>query len=110
MLIKKTHWLERDEAGYSFRYRKALEQQLFVCISGLSRLFHIPNNTRRVRFYLYDRPSKNRIKCKLGFDECYSWLEVSRKTQVGIWEYVSSQFVRKLLAKQKHYYVECEYE
>lgn len=111
MLIKRTPWLHNS--GFCYTKRTVF---LSVCKHGLWKVFEPPLNVSRVRFCVYDKPAKYRVKCKLTRDGNI-WVCGNRKQlqmpeyyHVSLNGYLSERAIKQFVARQKYYYVECEYE
>jgi hypothetical protein len=112
MLIKTTHWLKPNL--WHTAYVKQITLGCFslhICKSGLEEIFDIPCNIKKIRFHLFDTPSKNRVKCRISRD--FLWVDdecdgeyVSECVYLG--NYLPKRLMDRL-AQRKCLYLECEY-
>lgn len=113
MLIKRTPWFVQDDEGYDFVHDFPKKGQVFLCTTGLYLTFDVPYDAKYVRFYLYDRPSKNTVRCELMVFRNEVYLNVVQSNYgdacVDIAACLSHEVARKLTDKQDFYYLECEY-
>lgn len=118
MLVNRTPWMRHAHYGFAFTRRKDYTPSLYVCSDGLKKLFNIPPDVTKVRFYTYDKPTKNSLEFELvyieGLTPCIRFSRrfsrsFSRMIEVIISPYITYEKIKQLLSKQKYYYVECEY-
>jgi hypothetical protein len=107
MLLKRTGWLQSNSFGDVYTTICALQYapNLYICREKLEEVFDLPDNVK-IRFYLYDRPAKNRVKCRI--DQCYLYYLCVGGNRVGIGNYLPKRLIEQL-AKRKCLYLECEY-
>lgn len=110
MLIKKTPWLTDSGEFYGYlRIKRSKTIYLRMCKSGVMNVFDVPDHAECIRFYVYNTPSKNRVKVELTTDGCFSIVWVSSEIHVDVSDFISFRTAKRLINKQQIYYVECEY-
>lgn len=110
VLIKRTGWLEFGQYDYINFINKA--QTFWVCADGLRKVFKLPQNVGKVRFYVYDKPTKMSTRVKIVQEPLIGYWEVAvGSARLGIdYHFMSQDALQKLFIRQEYYYAECEYE
>lgn len=112
MIVKKTEWLEL-RVRHKNLYFINKKNTLLICFGGVVAFFDLPKDVKRIRFIVYNKPTKISHEIYLGRTQVYSggndgYMITSANYAVEIDKYLSDKTLRQLGGK--NYHIECEYE
>jgi hypothetical protein len=107
MLIKKTDWLELRDINFINK-----KENFWVCADGPRKIFRLPENTRKIRFYIYDEPTakSTRIKIVENINLRYWEIAIGNMRISADHHFMSQERLQELAKRQRFYYAECEYQ